>query len=182
MKKLLVLLLLAACEPVDIFVADVHDGGGFDPRRGPPCAGASECRAGQFCEKPTCGATLGRCMQRPAACPGEGPPQCGCDGVTYWNECLRRRAGVEANLEPGECSNPVACDQCPGAYCAKRVYSPTECSGTVAGACFVLPEVACVGPGPSFTPCGGPMQCLDHCAAIRSEQPMLILPRGVVCP
>jgi hypothetical protein len=171
----LALSLLAGCGPVDVPVVIVADGGSFMPPRGPPCANSGECMAGQLCEKSACGVALGRCILRPAFCDGDSRPECGCDGVTYWNDCLRRAAGVEAIEERGPCSAPRSCSAntpCPeGATCAWLV-PPDQCGLVAAGACYAIPSV-CTGFMPDhFYSCGGnTTQCLDACAAIRSGQP-----------
>ena len=181
---LLIAVLLSACEVVDIELVNVPDGGAFQPPVGPACADSSTCLAGQFCEKAACGEALGHCLQRPPVCDGEARPECGCDGVTYWNDCLRRLAGVESKVDRGPCRNPRACDtgsRCPeGASCARVVF-PNECGRVIAGACWVVPDNCEGGMPEHYYACGGPMtQCLDSCAAIRSEQPSARFPG--LCP
>ncbi|MDP1824214.1 MAG: hypothetical protein Q8L48_13255 [Archangium sp.] len=182
MKRALLALMLglAGCEPVDLDVVDIPDSGAFQPPVGASCANTGECMAGQLCDKAACGDALGRCVQRPPFCDGDSRPECGCDGVTYWNDCLRRAAGIEAREGRGPCLNPRPCDTtslCPdGAICGRLVF-PNECGRVAAGACFVLPTT-CLGQMPDhFFACGAPMtQCLDACAAIRSGQPAARFP------
>ena len=188
MTRLVLLSCFAfvACGPVDTYVVDVPSDGGVElPGMG--CARTEDCMGGQFCEKTSCGDALGTCRQRPVFCPGDGPPECGCDGVTYWNRCLRQNAGISATREMGPCRSPKACDTTTpcdnGGYCARLVF-PNQCGGLVAGACWVLPDVACEGPAPSFFSCsGGNTTCFNACAAIRSELPMAERPRTAgPCP
>lgn len=177
------LLVLAACTPIDTFVVDVPDGGDVTLPSGTSCARNDDCMAGQYCEKASCGAALGTCASRPNAsfCPSSGPPLCGCDGVTYWNDCLRQSAGVEAVREQGPCRmRTQACDTstpCPNdGYCARLAF-PQDCGRLIAGTCWVLPDGACTGPGPTYTSCAN-LACFDACGAIRSQQPMGERPRG----
>jgi len=173
-RALLFALVMAACGPVDITVVNVPDGG--EPAaQGAPCASNTACLAGQFCQKSACSDSLGHCEQRPVLCPSDGPPLCGCDGITYWNDCLRKRAGIAAvSSDRMQCSNPRTCDlstPCPtGTYCA-RLIKPFECGNNVLGACWDLPDGECTGPMPKFAACGFTTPCVDVCTAIRTELP-----------
>lgn len=180
MRILLASLLFLSCDVVDLPIAEVPDGGGGRRPMGPPCADKSECRPGDLCLRATCGSALGHCVPRPPFCPNEFRPTCGCDGVTYWNDCLRLSAGIESVDEEGTCTlAPLACSMtaaCPsGAFCA-YLREPQNCGGSAPGQCYALPANCQSGPPNHFFPCSGGAQCLDACAAIRSEQPMAIAP------
>lgn len=65
---------------------------------------AEPCAADEFCDfsDTACGTTsvAGRCLPRPAVsdCPVECNPVCGCDDVTYCNECFAHVAGFDRKL------------------------------------------------------------------------------------
>jgi hypothetical protein len=75
---------------------------------GPPCGdeGAPPCAPGFFCEFPTgaCGpeGMPGECMAIPELCEELDEPVCGCDGVTYSNDCERQAAQAQL-LRRGPC-------------------------------------------------------------------------------
>jgi hypothetical protein len=93
---------------------------------GSTCGGfaALKCPDGQACRFPAgqCNTAdlAGTCVAVPSTCQEAGPPVCGCDGLTYANECQLLKAGVRA-AKQGECHSkeePKACQ------------SNADCTGT----------------------------------------------------
>lgn len=80
--------------------------GGFTYPPNPPCD------KGEFCETPpgTCyiADLPGTCSEIPEVCPLFLDPVCGCDGVTYGNDCERRQAAVALD-RVGACDTPGSC-------------------------------------------------------------------------
>lgn len=186
-----VMLVAAACTEETIVLANVpaDDGGAGDKtwQEHPRCVNNSDCTPGTFCERRGCADTAGTCEPYPVLC-GDEAPVCGCDGVTYWNDCLRRAAGL-AMAHPGECTEGRPCDdgarKCPkGALCAKLVgfddLGPS-CHVPV-GRCWVLPATC---PPPTradrWDECAPPeraLHCADTCTAIRTERSFV---RAISC-
>jgi hypothetical protein len=105
------------------------------------CGGVTgtACPDGEFCELPagTCGSAdlEGACVATGDACPEYYSPVCGCDGVTYANDCFRQAASAQ-KAHDGACGDDCTSnDQCAGtAYCAKP---PGTCEGH--GRCTTRP-------------------------------------------
>ena len=79
--------------------------------------GGKQCPVQLYCDFPNqCGAAdqPGTCQARPANCPKNLDPVCGCDSVQYGNDCLRQQAGTSL-FNHGVCGCGF-CDQ--GSYCA----------------------------------------------------------------
>ena len=72
------------------------------------CGGTGRigCPSGEHCELPpgTCmfPNQVGQCDTIPDQCPAIVAPVCGCDGITYVNDCARRAAGVNIDHD-GPC-------------------------------------------------------------------------------
>lgn len=70
--------------------------------------GGARCLPDEFCSYDRgdfCGAAdaPGTCERRPDLCPGIEAPVCGCDGMTYSNECIANSSGTSAASD-GACS------------------------------------------------------------------------------
>jgi hypothetical protein len=158
--------------------------GGF----GSPCSADGDCPGNSFCEMPDCSATSGICVPRPVFCVeslSQPNPVCGCNRLTYWNECERRRAG-ERSQSFGECGlDALSCqtaEDCGStiAFCSKLIVRPDRCDDTDIGTCWVIPD-SCSEDSLSWIECleeppmpGEPppeINCVDTCTAIRSERP-----------
>ena len=143
---LVMLVALAACSDDSIVLAKLA---ATDAQVAPiRCAVPGDCPSGTFCLKTTCGDPAGTCELFPAQCDDVDKPVCGCDGITYLDDCLRKAAGVSAST-PGPCrlDHAVSCGgfgnvQCPtDTFCARIAGKNGPCGTDILGSCWVLPAV-----------------------------------------
>lgn len=147
------------------------------------CRNNDDCPPSRVCAKIYCTDELGACEPEPLFCEATPDPVCGCNQVTYWNDCVRRSAGVPASTT-GECrAGAASCDVAEDCGVADAVCARLRPRGSLdmcppgPGTCWVLPKeqcdpgdprrwVECVPPGvplPTFPP-----PCIDTCTALMS--------------
>jgi hypothetical protein len=154
------------------------------------------CPEGMFCDLDpgTClvADAGGTCVPVPEVCPELYAPVCGCDGVTYGNDCERIAAAVTKDHD-GACCTGVCCPPWSQPYDTNHDGCPDTCAiGPCYGICgddgctFHCPdscETACdcyAKAGTSFCEacpllcpnCGEHWQCLDgHCVEVCGPLP-----------
>ncbi len=162
-----------ACAPADVIIANIPEDDGGKPSPPPPCVNDNDCETSQFCERQACGDQVGHCRTQPAVCDNSSDAKCGCDGVTYWNDCLRAQNAVSKDVD-GPCPNPAECGgpsktACANANatCGLLCFHQDQCEQNPPGQCWVLPATCPDDPDIDWASCDTPA-CTNVCTAIRS--------------
>lgn len=157
------------------------------------CQTSDDCDLSWYCEKNGCGRPAGVCLPRPVSDDPTRAPVCGCeDHITYFNDTLRKQAGISGSMD-GECkSGAKSClvdDDCgEDGRCSHRLPGVNACASMPGlGQCWRVPtDCSSTNEKPHFLPCppqgmpgGPPPACLTTCQAVQSGAPYF--PSSQIC-
>ncbi len=176
------------CDDGDACTKDVCEGGVCIHATMPDCGNCWDdkmCSDSSYCRYPDgeCdNAKSGDCVPIPEGCFDVWLPVCGCDGVTYGNEC-ELQAAKQSMAYEGECKGGDECGGFIGIPCPKGTYCqyPADmCNGAdMMGECVEVTEVCekiydpvCACNGKTYgNPCelAKAMQQIDHYGECKSD-------------
>jgi hypothetical protein len=159
----------------DVVVAQVNVG--------QKCSSANHCLPGEYCYMTTCTATEGTCLLPPTACADTGEsPVCDCNGVFYWDDCIRAMHQVAAT-RPCMDALPKTCAEesdCPDGSVCGNFNATCDTTMTPPGTCWGLPST-CPSDTGLFATCDGTRKCMNLCAAIETQTSFQALPFDPSC-
>ena len=161
-----------AREPRDASFQDV-----WEPPQ-PECSSDENCKPDEQCVRSGCSPDQRGTCQRLGTCPINYEPVCGCNGVTYYNDCYRRVSGEGRVDSFGACSPIDArpCDPnfaCPQPAKCAQLYRSCDFAAFAGGQCWVLPSDCSASGGPRYQSCTSMSgeRCTNTCKAIENGGP-----------
>jgi len=89
------------------------------------CKTNNDCESGEYCDKFSCDDDQGYCEKMGEICDTKLDQVCGCDDITYGNDCERARAGISLRLYR---ACPVCDSPCEEGICCPGCQNTSFCS------------------------------------------------------